>query len=348
MRNSLRSFLWANRPRVCIYYRLRMQRIMWSCRPSTIEATLRRIAILFAVVILTACGDTTAPSSLVWTSVPSPTTKRLQSIWGSSPTNIWAVGEALSNQTGDIIHYNGTSWSTVMTGTFLSSVWGTSASDVWAVGCCDNEIMHFNGTAWSNSTPFPGVLLEGVWGTSPSNVWAVGTGGTILHYDGTTWSSVASGTTADLFSVWGTSSSNVWVAGQDMILHYDGSSWSVNFDYRPFAVLLTSVWGSSATDVWALGSAGIRVLAFHYDGSVWSEASPPVSRMISMWGTGPTNLWAVGVAEIGTGVSHWDGNSWTSIDVGSPQGRLGIWGSSASNIWIVGSQGSILHGRAAH
>jgi hypothetical protein len=323
---------------------------MWSCGPSTIEATLRRIAILLAVVILTACGGTTSPSSrtLVWTSVASPTTKRLMSIWGSSSTDIWAVGEAMTNQTGDIIHYNGASWSTVMSGTFLNSVWGTSASDVWAVGCCGNQIMHFNGTAWSNSNPLPSVLLHAVWGTSASNVWAVGTGGTILHYDGTTWSGVPSGTTEDLWSVWGTSPSSVWAVAHNTILHYDGSSWSVNFDYSPLSVLLTSVWGSSATDVWALGSAGIRVLAFHYDGSVWSEASTPLGRSFAMWGTGPTNLWAVGYPDIGTGVSHWDGNSWTSIDVGPLQDRYGIRGSSDSDVWIVGSLGSILHGTAAH
>jgi hypothetical protein len=312
--------------------------------PSTIEETLRRTAISLVLVIVTACGDATAPSSptLVWTSVPSPTTSRLVGIWGSSPTNIWAVGE-LSFESGDIIHYNGTSWSTVLSGPFfLTRVWGTSASDIWAVG--SGEIMHFNGTAWS-TTPFPSVLLQGVWGTSPSNVWAVGTGGTIWHYDGTTWSDVPSGTTEDLFSVWGTSSSNVWAVGYNTILHCDGSSWSLSSSAS--GALLLSVRGSSATDVWALGSAGNRVQAFHYDGSVWSPASTPADISFAAWGTGPTNLYAVGYTGFGAGVNHWDGNSWTSIDVGSLQNRYGIWGSSASDVWIVGDGGSILHGRAA-
>jgi hypothetical protein len=37
---------------------------------------------------------------------------------------------------GTILHYNGTSWSSVSSGTtrFLFGVWGTSASDVWVVG----------------------------------------------------------------------------------------------------------------------------------------------------------------------------------------------------------------------
>jgi hypothetical protein len=54
-------------------------------------------------------------------------------VWGSSSSDVWAVGSF-----GTIAHYNGTSWSGVSSGITrdqnLTSVWGTTASNVWAVG----------------------------------------------------------------------------------------------------------------------------------------------------------------------------------------------------------------------
>src|SRR4051812_796274 len=106
---------------------------------------MRRIAIVLTALILSACSDSTAPSTrgLKWTSVPSPTPERLLNIWGSSSTDIWIVGQHGTQET-EVFHYDGTSWSTVLAGSFLPSVWGTSASDVWAVGCCTTSITHFD------------------------------------------------------------------------------------------------------------------------------------------------------------------------------------------------------------
>src|SRR5712664_3366866 len=118
---------------------------------------LRALASVISAVstplILTGCHrDITAPSpTLVWSSVASPTTLSLVAVWGSSATDVWAVGN-LEPQGGAMVHYDGTSWSSVMNGTFLNAVWGTSASDVWAVGCCGTVLLHYNGTTWSNLT----------------------------------------------------------------------------------------------------------------------------------------------------------------------------------------------------
>jgi hypothetical protein len=68
-------------------------------------------------------------------------------------------------------------------------------------------ILHYNGTGWSSVASGTTQGLTSVWATSASDVWAVGFLGTILHYNGTSWSSVSSGTTQDLLGVWGTSAS---------------------------------------------------------------------------------------------------------------------------------------------
>jgi hypothetical protein len=103
-------------------------------------------------------------------------------------------------------------------------VWGSSGSDVFAVGW-DGTILHYNGTAWSamsSGTTYP---LEGVWGSSGNDVFAVGGPwegpGIILHYDGVAWSEMSSGTTKSLYGVWGSSGSDVFAVGTSgTILHY--------------------------------------------------------------------------------------------------------------------------------
>jgi hypothetical protein len=87
-------------------------------------------------------------------------------------------------RSGTILHYDGSAWSAMSSGTtnYLDDVWGSSSTDVFAVGW--DTILHYDGSAWSAmSSPSTG-SLKGVWGSSASDVSAVGLNGTILHYSG--------------------------------------------------------------------------------------------------------------------------------------------------------------------
>ena len=112
----------------------------------------------------------------------------LESVWGSSATDVFAVGDI-----GTILHYDGDTWSGQASGStnWLYGVWGSSATDVFAVGV-DGTILHYDGDTWSVQASGTGVGLLGVWGSSATDVFAVGGNraigeGTILHYDGDTW-----------------------------------------------------------------------------------------------------------------------------------------------------------------
>jgi hypothetical protein len=331
-----------------------------------LRALVSVISAVLTPLILTGCHrDITAPSpTLVWSSVASPTNSSLVAVWGSSASDVWAVGN-LEPQGGAMVHYDGTSWSSVMSAiftdgsvTFLNAVWGSSASDVWAVGCCGTVLLHYNGTTWSNLTGSSSQRLHGVWGTSASNVWAVGDGGTILHYDGTSWSAVQSGIPDDIWGVWGSSATNVWaVAIGGGILHYDGTSWLAVFGGTNPG--LFSVWGTSAFDVWAVGtglpgqSGAGRTTILHYTGGAWGAWSPSVAPVTlagasGVWGTSPQNMWVVGDG-VGSpfSIAHYDGTSWQNVPGGSTQFMHGVWGSSASDVWAVGFGGTILHGTPA-
>ena len=67
----------------------------------------------------------------LWAQLTSGTTSTLYGVWGTSATNVYAVGTD-----GTILRYDGTSWAAMTSGTTqeLRAVWGTSAANVYAVG----------------------------------------------------------------------------------------------------------------------------------------------------------------------------------------------------------------------
>ena len=103
----------------------------------------------------------------VWSidSISGPGFPYLQSIWGSSPTDVWGAG--FSEDVRDCLwHYDGISWKRATEGTpitvlgngskIVGGVWGTAQNDVWAFGGrifsdpirIEPFVMHFNGSQW--------------------------------------------------------------------------------------------------------------------------------------------------------------------------------------------------------
>jgi hypothetical protein len=89
----------------------------------------------------------------------------LYSVWGSSATNVFAVGAD-----GRIVQYRNGTWSNMASPTkrTLYRVTGTGPSDVWAVG--DSVLIRFNGTEW-RSVPDPhGELADALRNRGPIGV----------------------------------------------------------------------------------------------------------------------------------------------------------------------------------
>jgi hypothetical protein len=117
-----------------------------------------------------------------WSTMGGGVSYDLNGVWGSSPTDVYAVG-ALNT----ILHYDGSSWSTMSSGdspSVLYAIWGSSATDVFVGGTqSEGYIFHYDGSSWSPmDTGYTGVSVSGLWGTSPAEVFAAG--GYILKYDG--------------------------------------------------------------------------------------------------------------------------------------------------------------------
>ena len=84
-------------------------------------------AALLAFILLFSTGAEGAD----WSAMTSGTTYDLNSIWGSSGTDVFAVGDS-----GIIVHYDGVDWSIMGSGATynLNGVWGSSGTDVFTVG----------------------------------------------------------------------------------------------------------------------------------------------------------------------------------------------------------------------
>jgi len=113
---------------------------------------------------------------MTWVEVASGTTYDLTGVWGTSATDVWAVGKR-----GVILHYNGTSWSRQQSPvtTDLLGIRGRSASDIYAVGA-QGTYIHYNGTQWSKvTTGFQ--TTNNIWdiaGTSDTLFFALYSSGT--------------------------------------------------------------------------------------------------------------------------------------------------------------------------
>ena len=174
----------------------------------------------------------------------------------AASTDVFAVGANDSRSQAVLMHYDGSSWSTMKDETdqyWFNSVWGTSHSDVFVVG---------------------GSWVEPGWSF-----------GSVLHYDGYSWTGMELYLYLfpPLAGVWGSSHSDVFAVGDDEICHYDGGRfWSVMERWQPADDQLASVWGTSHSDVFV----GVNGTILHYDGSVWSPMGSGTSESLgSVWGT---------------------------------------------------------------
>jgi hypothetical protein len=148
-----------------------------------------------------------------------PLSGGFSTLWGSSPGDLWAGGDA-----GSLVHYDGSAWQkrTSPTSRAIVSLWGAGPNDLWLVagGAC--ELYRFNGSDFVPQTipNCSGVGFSQVRGRAANDVWFVGgdsLGGKVLHYDGSAFEWVELPYSGTLQAV-GVSASTVWVGtGGDVL-----------------------------------------------------------------------------------------------------------------------------------
>jgi hypothetical protein len=155
---------------------------------------------------------------------------RMSGIWGTSPSNVWAVSSTSGPPAWGppkVLQWDGSSWQVRFQGpdkTFFYDVHGSAADDFWVVGGTNfgscgsvcSALFHYNGSTFEDHSPGKSWWLYSVRALSPRDAWAVGPNGDFLHWDGQSW---AHGTVqeTDIRAIWGTSSSDLWTAGQGVL-----------------------------------------------------------------------------------------------------------------------------------
>lgn len=278
---------------------------------------------------------------------PLPQGNTLSSVWATSENDVWAVGDV-----GTILHYNGTRWSQIESGTTdsLLGVWGADANNVWAI--TSQQILRWNGTRFNNEEPVPvGFSFVGITGTSASSVWVTAGDdstfpqqGYLLSYDGVAWdpqmqdppllqlSAQADG------SLWAISCIDDGGLDCDIRKRTPGGSWTVSLSLGPTQPNQLRTVGNN--QVWVVESENTLR---RFDGTSWSMHSAPVSTVLrDVWGRSPSDIWAVGFDENNAGTAlHWNGSALAAPVTVGPRRLLGISGAGGSSFWVVGLNGEM-------
>jgi hypothetical protein len=274
------------------------------------------------------------PQPATWKIEPiNSSSIRLESVWGSGPDDVYAVGES-----GAIYHRKSGTWSFVSTGSSSTfyGVWGSSASDVYVVSS-GGEIWHSPGDdSWTKlALTLPAAY--GIWGSGPDDIYVACVGGVVMKKTAVGWTSKQTPTSSTLKTVWGNTAGDRWAGGNSGTLMHAAPGG----EFAPESATpdnINALWGAGG-EVF-IASEGGAVLKRSTAG-VWSTLITHNHALDGLWGSSVANIHAVGFA------SHLKGNSTAMADDPIPNAPTGflvaVWGSSARDVYVVGGRGTILH-----
>jgi hypothetical protein len=306
-------------------------------------------------------------------------TVSLTSVWGSSRSDVYAVGTAAT-----VVHYDGVRWEAaaptvrpynLVDGLTLRSVWLERPDDVWMTE--GFTIRHTSG--WKGPT-------ETKWEFVPTynnyNLATIrGMGGVIWVAYGYLIPDIAANSYTEplhAYTAWdGGPAAEIGkprlsaFAPTAIAVVAPGEAWAVGAKSRVFRIFATTatdagtpvfgtpeeydsyskrkllgVWANERA-VWLVGEGGtLRRRTTNATATKRFEIveSPVAEDLYGVFGFSEDDVWAVGEAST---VIHWDGTSWTKLstpfDGAAEKPRLyAVWGSSPTDIWIAG-QGTMLH-----
>ena len=307
---------------------------------------------LAGTVILGGCSDPEPvkpipPAPPAWHVVLDETTldRAVLSVWGSSPTNVFAVGGALGNgQESLVLHYDGKAWKELHPGGTETYWWvgGSGPNDVWMVGE-NGRATHWDGSVFQEHASGVMATLWGVWAASPTDVWFVGgtpEGGPakpndiVLHWDGQGFTNVTlpKALGRSFYKVWGTSSDDLYVVGEAAtIWHKKGPDWILESDPPLASSTLFTVAGSSSTDVYAVGNVDV----LHSNGTMWEKV--PVQLTGSVNGVAVSANGDAAIVGFGGLKQRFANGEWVDDFLSEPYADLhAVWADGLGAYWAVG------------
>lgn len=285
-------------------------------------------------------GTPVSPFQVVAEELPSA----LMSVNGTSATDIYAVGA----DTGSgplILHYDGTSWTTLDAGV-SGDVWWVHPTAAGATMVGENGLILEYDKASGTFTQIPGPtgsVLFGVWGAADDDLWTVGgdtygaTDPVIWRNQGGTWAAFSDPplenyTAPDMFyKVHGSSASDLYVVGTGgTILHWDGAALSAENSGVTSNLFTVHTGGSFPVAVGGFGQS----MVLNNEGGIWTNRSPGFTPQTNgVYGRGST---LIGVGSQGS-VIRWDGAAWIPDAAKATARDLhGVYVDPDGGIWTVG------------
>jgi len=301
--------------------------------------------IVVAAMVGLGCSDD-APPAGEWTIVREALPSALMSVWGTSASDVWAVGADVPEDSEGplVLHWDGTSWTSLATGTTgdLWWVFGFPGGPVFMGGQRGQILRYENGTFTALATPGTQTVF-GIWGASPDDMWAVGaddggqSGGFAWRLQGDTWVNAAglpaNAATRAVWKVHGNSADDVWLVGTSgLVVHWNGTS------FEEAALGSTSLFtvhcdGGRCVAVGGFASGVI----FEHDGAGWRDRSAPSDPPLS--GVCVTSRTGYSVGDFGTVLERADDGSWSAIDpVPTNETLHAIWIDPEGGVWTVGGR----------
>jgi hypothetical protein len=305
-----------------------------------------------------------------WAVTSRGTAYNLNAVWGTSSTNVYAVGDG-----GTIMRWDGSKLTPLVSGTNenLNAIWGVSAGDIYAVGNNGTVLRSTNGTTWA-LTDLGTFGLRAVWGSAANNIYVVGDTGAVRHWNGITWTPVVVPAVMgpgprNLNTIWGSSATDIHIGGDTgVIIHFNGATWNqVPYETGyPQNRDIHGIWGTSPADIWAVAK---HTVLLHNNGVVdtavidgdsvkyngpWDHIN--VDRhadVLAVHGTGVADVYAVSDSgevfhQNRPLTGHGGGSSgyWSRMTVASqPHLALrGVWAASPTLVFIVGDAGLFIRG----
>ena len=267
----------------------------------------------------------------------------LISVWGRSPSDVWAVGGDPGGGP-EVLHLEGAQWKRFDTGVKgdLWWVFGFETGPVFFGGSRGLTLRRVESSFEALPPPAPTMAtVFGLWGASPTDVWAVGGDGNAnafaWRFDGTSWRDVplpaGVATTNSLFKVWGRAANDVWFVGsKGLCLHWNGAA--VETISTPTNRTLFTLHGTASRLV-AVGGFGTGVV-LENEGMGWVDVSPPELKQMIGVRLSETGGWAVGAN--GSVIRRTDKGWVTDEGPGVFDDLHAAWIDPSGGVWAVGGQ----------
>jgi len=197
----------------------------------------------------------------------------IQKLWGESPSSVYAVGTG-----GHIVHYDGSTWMEIPSGTSLPiwDIWGASdpATGDQTVLCIASDVFQGTGrkllridgmavTALSDSGL--ATTLSGIWFAPDKYYYLVGAG---IHWkrgiSAAAWNVYEPGEVTSYYSsgIRGLGLNDIFVVGSFMeVVHFNGETWHNYNDVMPTSSGVTGGLAVTENLVISVGLTGQKAIA---------------------------------------------------------------------------------------